>query len=54
MSLRILFNDVNSKKLNNILRTSGHSDVDEDNKIDKLQFNEENDDGHSDNEIEEE
>ena len=37
-----------------MLRTSGHTKVNKDDAIDKLQFNEEDYDGHDDDEIEEE
>jgi rhodanese-related sulfurtransferase len=36
------------------MRTNGHAEVDEDDDIDKLQFNEEDYNGHDDDEIEEE
>jgi hypothetical protein len=36
------------------MRTNGHAEVDEDNDIDKLHFNEEDYNGHDDDEIEEE
>jgi len=36
------------------MRTNGHAEVDEDDDIDKLQFNEEDCNGHDDDEIEEE
>ena len=51
--LRIFFyGDV--KELNNVLITSGHIKVDEDDDIDKHQFNEENYNGHDDDKIKEE
>jgi hypothetical protein len=37
-----------------MLRTSGHTKVNKDDDIDKLQFNEEDYDGHDDDEIEDE
>jgi hypothetical protein len=36
------------------MRTNGHAEVDEDDDIDKLRFNEEDYNGHDDDEIEEE
>ena len=50
----ITFVDVNAEKLNNILRTGGHTEVNEDDEINNLQFNEENDDGHDDDEKDDE
>ena len=48
------FIDVNADELNNILRTSGYTKVNEDDDINELQFNEENYDGHDDDKIKEE
>ena len=50
----ITFVDVNAEKLNDILRTGGHTEVNEDDEINNLQFNEENDDGHDDDEKDDE
>ncbi|KAL9403815.1 hypothetical protein Peur_000787 [Populus x canadensis] len=50
----IIFVDVNTEELNEILRTGGHTQVNEDDKINDLQFNEEDDDGNDDDEKEEE
>ncbi|KAL9366701.1 hypothetical protein Peur_037900 [Populus x canadensis] len=44
----ITFVDVNAEKLNDILRTGEHTEINEDDEINNLQFNEENDDGHDD------
>jgi hypothetical protein len=49
-----IFVAVNAKELNNILRINGYTKIDKDNKIDELQFNKEEDDGHNDDKIEEE
>jgi hypothetical protein len=51
--LRIIFY-VDVKELNNVLITSGHTKVDEDDDIDEHQFNEEDYDGYDDDKIEEE
>jgi hypothetical protein len=41
-----IFIDVDAKKLNDKLRTNWQKKVNEDDEIDELQFNEEDDDGH--------
>jgi hypothetical protein len=46
--------DADVEKLNDILKTNGYTKVDKDDEIDKLQFNEEDYDGHDYYKIEEE
>jgi hypothetical protein len=48
------FVNVDAKELNDILITSGHTKVDEDDDIDEQQFNIEDYGGHDDDEIKEE
>jgi hypothetical protein len=48
-----IFVDVDAKELNDILRISKHTEVDEDNDIDEFQFNEEDYDEHDNDGIEE-
>jgi len=52
--LRIFFFYVDVKELNDVLITSGHTKVDEDDDIDEHQFNEEDYEGHDDDKIKEE
>jgi hypothetical protein len=49
-----VFVDVDVEELNDVLRTNGYTEVNEDDDIDDHQFNEEDYDGYDDDEIKEE